>query len=311
MRQTTRHEFAGEWMMKIGICGTGRMGSAMAERLMELGDEVVVWNRTRARAQPLLDQGAMYCETPAELAAVAEIIICIVLDDEAAMSVCNGPSGLATADLSNRLIIEMSTMSAATIQRIAASIGKVGGSFVECPVGGTVPPARHGHLLGLAAGDQSAVAEARPTLEKLCRRVEHVGDIGTGAAMKLAINLPLLVYFAAVGEAFCITEQAGIDRNLAADILADSAGTAKIAPLFLPGVAEAIDGDLAEAKLMGVSGGAKDLALALESVTDLATDFPVAGAAHGCYEAAITDGLQDMEFAMLPAWLVRKAGLPK
>ena len=297
--------------MTIGICGTGRMGSAMAERLIELGDDIAVWNRTRARAETLIALGARFCDTPAEVAAACDVVISIVLDDDAASAVCHGPGGLATIDLSNTLVIEMSTMAAPTIRQIAGKIHEAGGMFVECPVGGTVPPARHGQLLGLAAGDEAAVEKARPTLDKLCRRVERIGDVGAGAAMKLAINLPLLVYFAALGEAFCITEKAGIDRNLAADLLGDSAGANKIAGLFLPGIAEAIDGDLAEAKLMGVSGGAKDLALALESLPDMAQNFPVARAAHDCYEEAISDGLENMEFALLPAWRARKANQPE
>lgn len=293
--------------MTIGICGTGKMGAAMAERLIELGDDVAVWNRTPARAEPLVGLGAARAANPAGLAAVSETVICMVLNDDAAVTVYEGDGGLTSSDLSGKLIIEMSTLSAATSQRVANAVITAGGAYVECPVGGTVPPARQGQLLGMVGGDAAAFAAAKPILDKLCRRVEHVGEVGKGAAMKFAVNLPMMVYFEALGEALCITEHAGIDRDLAADLLGDSSGAAKVAGIFLPAIMQAIGGDIPENVIFEMSGANKDMHLITDHVAEAGLDLPVIAAAGTCYDAAMADGWQNRDFPLLSAWRVLSA----
>ncbi len=283
------------------------MGTAMAERLIELGDDVAVWNRTAVRTEPLVAQGARAMATPAELAQACDIVICMVLNDDAAAAVSEGPGGLASANLSGKLVIEMSTIGAATTRRIADAIGAAGGSYVECPVGGTVAPARQGQLLGMAGGDAAAFEAAKPTLDKLCRRVEHVGGVGNGAVMKLAVNLPLMVYFEALGEALSITERAGIDRNLAADLLGDSSGAAKVAGLFLPGIVQAIGGKTPRSVVFEMSGATKDMRLVADLVAEAGLDLPVTAATGTCYDAAVADGWQDRDFPLLSAWRVLRS----
>lgn len=280
------------------------MGAAMAERLIELGDDIAVWNRTAAHAEPLVAQGAQAMATPGELAQACETIICMVLNDDAAAAVYEGADGLTSADLAGTLVIEMSTIGAATTRRVAGAVANAGGSFVECPVGGGAAQARQGQLLGMAGGDAAAFEAAKPTLDKLCRRVEHVGEVGNGAVMKLAVNLPLMVYFEALGEALSITEHAGIDRELAADLLGDSSGAAKVAGLFLPGIVQAIGGDIPESFVFEMSGAAKDIRLVASHVSEAGLDLPVTAATGPCYEAALADGWQDRDFPLLSAWRV-------
>lgn len=293
--------------MTIGICGIGKMGAAMAERLIELGDEVAVWNRSPARTEPLVKLGAKQAASPADLATASDVVICMLLNDDAVLDVYEGDSGLGSTDLSGKLVIEMSTLRAATTQRVAGVVADANGSFVECPVGGTVPPARQGQLLGMAGGDAKSVEQARPTLEKLCRRFEHVGDVGTGALMKLALNLPMMVYFEALGEAFCISERAGIDRQLAADLMADSSGAAKVAGIFLPGIVQAMGGDIPEGAIFDMSGATKDMHLVTEYLAEQELDLPVTAATGACYDAAVADGWQDRNFPLLAAWRALKS----
>lgn len=292
--------------MRVGICGTGKMGSAMAERLAEQGHEITVWNRTRERAQPLIDQGMAFADNPAALAAVCEAVIVIVIDDKAVTEVYEGVGGLATQPLDGTLIIEMSTIRPAKSEQLAAVVAKAGGRYVECPVGGTVQPARNGQLLGLAGGDAADVAKARPLLEQLCRRLEHVGPVGAGAAMKLAVNLPLVVYWEAVGEALAIAESAGIDLAQAADILGDTSGTIKVAPGRLPGIAKAVHDDAPAAAGFSLAGMAKDLAVMSEVAADRHIGAPVADAARTAFETAMSEGWGDREGIMLAAWRTRK-----
>lgn len=288
--------------MHVGVCGTGKMGSAIAERLMEDGHQVAVWNRTRDRAQPLLDQGASFADSPAALAAACDTVISIVIDDDAIAAVYEGEGGLLSADLGGTLIIEMSTIRPETTGRVAAGVRGAGGKFVECPVGGSVQPARNGQLLGLAGGEAADVEAARPLLEQLCRRLDHVGPVGAGAAMKLAVNLPLVVYWEAVGEALAIADSAGIDLAQAADILGDTSGTIKVAPGRLPGIAEAVRGEAPAVSAFSLAAMAKDMGLMSEIAASRRIAAPVTDAARSAYDAAVADGWGDREGIMLAAW---------
>ena len=288
--------------MRVGICGTGKMGSAIGERLMEEGRQVSVWNRTAERAQPLLNQGVDFADTPAALAASCEAVISMVIDDNAIAAVYEGEGGLLSADLGGKLIIDMSTILPETSARVAAGVRERSGRFVECPVGGSVQPARNGQLLGLAGGEAADVDAARPLLEQLCRRLDHVGPVGAGAAMKLAVNLPLVVYWAAVGEALAIADSAGIDLAQAADILGDTSGTIKVAPGRLPGIAEAVWGDAPAASTFSLAAMAKDLSLMSDVAAGRQIAAPVVDAARDAYDDAVADDWGDREGIMLAAW---------
>jgi 3-hydroxyisobutyrate dehydrogenase len=172
----------------IGICGTGKMGSAMAERLLDEGETLAVWNRTTSRAEPLVARGAERVASPAALVGGCDVVIVMLLDDAALAAAYEGDEGLLSTDLAGTLIVDMSTVRPDTSAGCAAKVVAAGGAFLECPVGGTVAPARSGKLLGMAGGSPADYERARPVLERLCRRVELVGDVGAGAAMKLAIS---------------------------------------------------------------------------------------------------------------------------
>src|SRR6267142_2987181 len=184
--------------MKIGMAGTGRMGAAIAQRLAGLGHEVRVWNRTADRARGL---GLDVADSAARLAEVSETLISILTDAAAVESVYGQ---LLAGDVKGKLFIEMSTVRPETERRLAAKVKAKGAAFVECPVGGTVGPAKEGKLFGFVGGEAGDVARAKPVLDQMCRRVEHVGTVGAGASMKLAINLPLIVYWQALGEALSL-----------------------------------------------------------------------------------------------------------
>src|SRR6476620_10853541 len=154
--------------MKIGVCGTGRMGSAIAQRLMSLGHEVVVWNRSSTKTQPLTDAGAKLVASPAELVEHCEVVIVMLLNDNATEAVYRGPSGILQAKLAGRLVIDMSTVRPDTMKSNGSSVSQQGGAFVESPVGGTTGPAREGKLLGLVGGAEADVARAMPVLKQLC-----------------------------------------------------------------------------------------------------------------------------------------------
>src|SRR2546427_7259097 len=177
--------------MKIGMAGTGRMGAAIAQRLAGRGHQVTVWNRTANKARAL---GLDVADSATRLAEVSETLISILTDAAALESVYGQ---LLAGDVKGKLFIEMSTVRPETVKRLAEKVKAKGAAFVECPVGGTVGPAKEGKLFGFAGGEAADVARARPLLDQLCRRVEHVRPGGARAAVKLGIHLPLLVFLPA------------------------------------------------------------------------------------------------------------------
>jgi 3-hydroxyisobutyrate dehydrogenase len=294
--------------MKIGIAGVGRMGSAIAERLLAQGHEVLVWNRTPARAEALVPSGAVPCPSPAALAAAAEVVLTILTDAAAIEAVYGGPDGLLAAPLAGKLVIDMSTVRPETARALAGRVRAAGAAFVECPVGGTVAPARDGKLFGLAGGDAAEVARARPILETLCRRVEHVGPVGAGASMKLAINLPLAVYWQALGEALALCRDVGLDGAQLVGILADTSG----GPTVLRNRAEVVARVLDGARVPGTVDGEtllKDLDIMLAEAEALGARLPVAEAAAAGYREGIAAGFGKLDGSHQSAfWRDRGAG---
>jgi 3-hydroxyisobutyrate dehydrogenase len=210
--------------MKIGVCGTGRMGSSIAQRLMSLGHEVGVWNRDAAKTKPLTESGATRYESPADLVAGSDVVIVMLLNDAACDTVYRDLKGILSAKLAGKLVIDMSTVRPDTMQTLGDLVTKKGAAFVESPVGGSTVPAKEGKLFALVGGEKADVTRAMPILEQLCRRIEHIGPLGSGATMKLAINLPLLVYWQALGESLTICKPLNLPADRLIDILSDTAG---------------------------------------------------------------------------------------
>lgn len=288
--------------MKVGVCGVGRMGAALAERLIELGHEVHVWNRTTSRCNPLVAQGAKQAVNPAAVAEACEATIVIVSDDAAQEAVYAGDQGLGQASLRGNLVIDMSTVTPDAARKAGEHVTSAGGAYLECPVGGTVTPARAGKLLGMAGGDTATFERAKPLLETLCRRVVHVGEVGCGAAMKLAINLPLAVYWEALGEALSIAAASGVPKELAADLLSDSSGAIAVMKPRVPMILGAIDEAEPTKPAFDIAGMAKDLALMQATAEGQGFKVPVAAAAKGAYEDAKANGWFDRDAATLAAW---------
>ena len=281
--------------MKIGVCGTGRMGSSIAQRLMSVGHEVAVWNRSLAKTKPLTDAGAKLFASPAELVAGCEVIIVMLLNDAASEAVYREPNGILKSKLAGKLVIDMSTVHPDTMTSNGSSVLQQGAAFVECPVGGSTGPAKEGKLFGLVGGAKADLTRAMPVLEQLCRRTEHVGALGSGATMKLAINLPLLVYWQALGEALTICKPLNLSADRLIDILSDTAGT----PTAMKGrgaaIAKVLGGSPMGETAFGVSAAKKDLATAVQFGASIHAELPVTESALACFEEAEAAGLGEAD----------------
>ena len=295
--------------MKIGVCGTGRMGAAIAQRLMEVGHEVSVWNRNSAKTRPLVDAGAKAFESPASLVEGCDVIVVMLLNDAASDAVYRGPSGILKGKLAGKLVIDMSTVRPDTMQSVGPAVTQHGAAFVESPVGGSTGPAREGKLFALVGGHRTDVGRAMPILEQLCRRIEHVGDLGAGSAVKLAINLPLLVYWQALGESLTICKPLNLPADRLIDIMSDTAGT----PAAMKGrgavIAKVLAGQPLGTTAFGLNAAKKDLATAVQYAKTLHAELPVAASALACFEEAEAAGLGDADAtAISTRWPQRQAG---
>ena len=290
--------------MKIGIAGTGRMGAAIAEHLMDLGHELSVWNRTADKTRPLAAAGAKIAATPFQLASFSETVITILTDAAAIDAAYHAGDGLLSGSVAGKLFIEMSTVRPETEQKLAAKIREKGATLIECPVGGTVGPAKDGKLFGFVGGEAADVARARPLLEQLCRRVEHVGPIGAGASMKLAINLPLLVFWQAFGEALALCRPLGLDAARVVDIFADTSGGPNVLKGRAAALAAALQGKEAGPITVDVDAMRKDLRTMVEEARSLGTTLPVTSRALQCYDEASRAGLGKGDITTIPVrWM--------
>lgn len=277
----------------IGIAGTGRMGTAFARRLIETGHTVWVWNRNPDRTTAAVAAGA----TATDLAGLAgcDVIVMSLTDADASGAVLDV---LISTGISGRLIVDTSTVLPAEAGDLAARATAAGADFVDCPVGGTVAPALKGQLLGMAGGTDAAFDRARPVLDALCRRVEHIGPAGSGARMKLAVNLPLATYWQTLGESLALLRGAGIAPELAISLIADSSA----GPTVLKNRAQVVIDTLKGTDQPGtfdIAGLAKDLHLALALAATEGVTLPLAEAARDRYAAVKAAGLGRFDGASL------------
>jgi 3-hydroxyisobutyrate dehydrogenase len=294
--------------MRIGIAGTGRMGAAIATRLLGQGHEVAVWNRTAAKTAPLAAAGAQVVATPEALAARSEAVITILTDAAAIDATYRGPGGLLAGDVKGKLFIEMSTVRPETQRGLAESVRAQGAMLVECPVGGTTGPAKEGKLFGFAGGAEADVARARPILERLCRRIEHVGPVGAGASMKLAINLPLLVFWQAFGEALALTQPLGLDAARLMDIFVDTSGAPNMLKARSPLVAAQLRGETVT-PTVEIDNVRKDLRTMLDEARSRGVTLPVTAQALDCLDQAARAGFGAADCTKIPAlWAARGGG---
>ena len=298
--------------MNIGLAGTGKMGSAITKRLLGLGHTVTVWNRSPARCQPLLDMGAKLANTPLLLAASADTIITILTDEQALDDVYMGANGFWSeadkASLAGKLFIDMSTVRPAKQQVMGGRAKAAGVSYLECPVGGSVGPAAQGKLMGFVGGDGALAETARPLLDLLCKRVEYVGAFGSGATMKLAINLPLMVYWQTLGEALSLIQPLGLDPKRVIDIFTETSGGPNMLKVRGGMISEALSGQASNQVTVNVATMRKDVKAMLEQGALSQMNMPVTAVALEKFNAAAEAGLDASDCTQLLVWWLAQGG---
>jgi 3-hydroxyisobutyrate dehydrogenase len=294
--------------MQIGVAGLGKMGAPIAERLIEVGHQVTVWNRSADKTKAAAQAGAKVVGSPAEVAKASEVVITILADAKAIDDVYNGPNGLLSGDVKGKLFIEMSTELPSVKISLAEKARAKGAAVVDCPVGGSTAPARQGKLLGLLGGEPADVARARPILEQLCgQRLEECGKVGAGSAVKLAINLPLMVAWQAYGEAFAIINDLGWDPKKLMDLFVNTNGANNAIKMRAPMMVTMFEGGQPGPTTFSISNAVKDIKVMLEAGKAKGVDMPVVRSALAAFEEANAKGLGGSDGAALPVyWAKRK-----
>ena len=209
--------------MRVGIVGLGRMGAAMSERLRSHGFEVVGWDQNAGANQRASAGGLRIAANPRAIAAESEIVISSITEDNGARLIFTGREGFLQADVNGKLFVEMSTLQPMTGRELAPLVDARGARFIEAPVLGTIPQVRAGTLFAMVGGRAEDLSRARAVLDKMTRRVLHMGPHGAGYAMKLAANVGLGAYVQAIAESLALGAKQGLSLHQMLDALSESA----------------------------------------------------------------------------------------
>jgi 3-hydroxyisobutyrate dehydrogenase len=288
--------------MRIGFAGLGKMGAAMAERLIGQGHDLTVWNRSSEKAAPLAALGATVAALPRQLTASSDVVISMLTDAQAIDEVYHGADGLLAEPADGRLFVEMSTVRPKVQVALAAAVADKGAVHVECPVGGTVGPAKEGKLLGFAGGAAADVERALPILSQLCRRVDHVGPTGAGASFKLAINLPLVVYWQALGEAYTLCRHLDLSREKIIEIFQETSGAANVLKARGAIIAKALNNEDVGPGIFDCDNLRKDLRAMIEEASEHGGSLPVAASTLRVLDQASAAGWGDRDCCELPRY---------
>jgi 3-hydroxyisobutyrate dehydrogenase-like beta-hydroxyacid dehydrogenase len=281
--------------MIVGIVGLGRMGAAMTARLREQGFEVVGWDQNAETKKKLAEGGLRVAANAREVAAASDIVISSITEDNGARRIFAGPDGFLQADVRGKLFIEMSTLQPMTGRELAALVEQKGARFIEAPVLGTIPQVRAGTLFAMVGGRAEDLSRARPVLDKLTRRIVHMGPAGAGYAMKLAANVGLGAYVQAIAESLAL----GLRQGLALDAMIDALQESATACGWLKAKAGALRGDEAEMTL-DIRTLRKDLMSAVATGALAGVPMPLTSGALAALSAAVESNYAGRDIAELP-----------
>ena len=293
-------------MAHLGFIGLGVMGSRMVKRLLDAGHTVTGYNRTRSRAQWLLDLGMQWGETPAEVAQAVDVVLSMVAHTAALQAVTGGANGVLAGLRPGAIFVDMSTVSPTVSRTLAAQVAAKGAQMLDAPVSGSVITLEEGRLSLMVGGDRGAFERVLPILQDIGPKVTYVGVNGLAASMKIATNLSLAVQMLAFSEGVLLAEKSGIARETAVEVLLNSVIASPMVKYRGPFVLE-----MPEEAWFDVNMMQKDLLLALEMGRELDVPLPATAVTNEMLTAARGMGLADKDFAVVFEVLARMAGLQR
>ncbi len=291
-------------MATVGFVGLGVMGGAVTKRLLEAGHTVHGYNRTREKAQWLVEQGMHLESTPREVAEHSEIVFSMVTNTKALDAVTRGPDGILAGLSAGKVYVDMTTGSPANSRALAADIEELGARMLDAPISGAPTTVEQGKASIMVGGDPNAYAQAEPVLLDISPVVRRIGDNGQALLMKIAINLSLHVQMTAYCEGLLIAEKGGIDREVAVEAMLSSVIASPMIKYRGPFVLEQPDDAWFDCNMMQ-----KDMLLALEAGRELDVPMPTTAVANELLTAARGMGLDHYDFAVVYDVLAAMAGV--
>jgi 3-hydroxyisobutyrate dehydrogenase len=293
-------------MANLGFVGLGVMGSRMAKRLIDAGHSVTGYNRTKSKAQWLLDAGMKWADSPRSAAESSEAVFSMIANNSALRAVTEGKEGILAGLSTGKIYIEMSTVSPAAIREIAKQVEATGAEMLDAPVSGSSITLEEGKLSFMVGGKREVFEKVLLYLQAIGPKATYVGGHGLAAAMKVATNLSLAVQMLAFSEGLLLAEKSGIARATAAEVLFNSVIASPMVKYRGPFVLKMPDEVLFDVNMMQ-----KDLLLALEMGRQLDVPLPTTAVTNEFLTAARGMGLADKDFAILFEVLARMAGVNK
>jgi 3-hydroxyisobutyrate dehydrogenase-like beta-hydroxyacid dehydrogenase len=293
-------------MPHVGFIGLGVMGSRMVERLLDAGHTVIGYNRTRSKAQGLLDRGMQWGETPAAVARAVDVVFSMVANTAALQAVTGGPDGVVAGLCPGTIFVDMSTVSPTVSRTLAGHIAALGAYMLDAPVSGSVITLEEGRLSLMVGGEHAAYEQVLPILQDIGPKVTYVGANGLAASMKIATNLSLAVQMLAFSEGVLLAEKSGIARETAVEVLLNSVIASPMVKYRGPFVL-----GLPQEAWFDVNMMQKDLLLALEMGRELDVPLPTTAVTNEMLTAARGMGLADKDFAVVFEVLAQMAGVQR
>jgi 3-hydroxyisobutyrate dehydrogenase-like beta-hydroxyacid dehydrogenase len=290
-------------LAKLGFVGLGVMGGNMVDRLLAKGHSVTGYNRTRAKAQWLIDKGMKFADSPRAACEASEITFCMVTNSNALEEVAEGENGLLAGLTAGKFLVDMSTVAPAVSRNLVQKVRAKGADMVDAPVSGSVITLQQGKLSIMVGGRKETFEHLKPLLLDIGPKATHVGDNGLALVMKIATNLSLMVQMLAFSEGVLLAEKSGIPRDIAVDVLTHSVIGSPMVQYRGPFVL-----NMPEAAWFNVNMMQKDMLLALELGRQVDVPLPTTSASNEYLTAARAMGLAERDFAIVFEVLKRMSG---
>ncbi len=291
-------------MAKLGFVGLGVMGSRMVKRLLDAGHEVTGYNRTKSKAEWLLEAGMKWAGTPRAVAETSEITFSMVTNTEALRYVTEGSDGLLAGINAGSIYVDMSTVSPAFSRELAKQVAAKGAAMLDAPVSGSVITLEEGKLSIMVGGDPAVFEKVKPILLNIGPKATYVGENGLAVTMKIATNLSLAVQMLAFSEGVLLAEKSGIKRETAVEVLTNSVIASPMVRYRGPFVLGMPEEAWFDCYMMQ-----KDMTLALELGRQLNVPLPTTAATNEFLTAARGMGLEKQDFAIMFEVLAQMSGV--
>jgi 3-hydroxyisobutyrate dehydrogenase-like beta-hydroxyacid dehydrogenase len=288
----------------LGFVGLGAMGGTVARRLLDAGHTVYGWNRTRDKAQPLVEQGMLLADSPRDAAERSEIVFSMVTNTQALEAVTRGPDGILAGLSAGKFFVDMTTGSPANSRALAADVDALGAKLLDAPISGAPTTVESGKASLMVGGDPDAFEQVKPVLEDIGPVVQRIGDNGQALLMKIAINLGLFVQMTAFSEGILIAEKGGIDREVAVEAMLASVVASPMLKYRGPFVLDQPDEAWFDCNMMQ-----KDMLLALEAGREYGVPMPTTAITNELLSSARGMGLDHFDFAVVFDVLAAMAGV--